>query len=292
MRWQEHMEKCLAEPDQIVHVFTDDPEYQKYSAHRYAQYVAEQRWKFGPHDEYYNMSNNSSVEAGKECRFKRVMPLKETLVQFAAMAFCDQVAWTAGSTVKFLVKAIRERGLGSPSLEEETIGDWPVPDMPTKGFQYQMKHFLHKAANYTQDRKELRVTHEQQKVIDFLSDNHLDEIYACMKKKIEETPGRSVKGSDMGQHLIKNVSVARINRTKFGQMPANKQENQHWLKALIKSALKNRAIRDDRKTSVITMSDAAMVEMREKAWCEFSGSMADSPASSSEAPWKRRRTEK
>ena len=75
-------------------------------------------------------------------------------------------------------------------------------------------------------------------------------------------------------------------------MPANKQENQHWLKALIKSALKNRAIRDDRKTSVITMSDTAMVEMREKAWCEFSDAVADRAASSSEAPWKRRRTEK
>ena len=195
MGWQEYIERCLEFPDHIVHVFTDDPEYQKYYADRYAEHVAEQCVKFGPHDDYYNMSNKSSSLAGKECRFKRVMPLKETLVQFAAMAFCDQVAWTAGSTVKFLVKAIRERDLGTPFLEEVTIGNWPVPDMPTRGFRDQMRQFLHEAANYTQDRRELRVTHEQQNVIDFLSDNHLDEIYACMKKKIEETPRRSRKST-------------------------------------------------------------------------------------------------
>ena len=118
-----------------------------------------------------------------------------------------------------------------------------------------------------------------------------------MKKKIEETPGRAVRGSEMGQHLIKDVAVARINRSKFGQMPANKQENQHWLKALIKSALKNRAIKDDKKKFVITMGDTAMVEMRAKAWCEFSEPMheaasSSTPGSSSTPPWKRRRTDK
>ena len=128
--WQEYIERYLFFPDVVVHVFTDDPEYKRHYANLYQEAVAEQRLKFGPHEEYYKMSNQSSSMAGRECRFRRVMPLKQTIVDFAAMAYCDQVAWTAGSTVKYLVKAIRERCLGSPFFEEETIGDWPVPDMP------------------------------------------------------------------------------------------------------------------------------------------------------------------
>ncbi len=279
--------------DCIVYVFTDDPDYKYVYQKKWRYFLKEGRLKFGPTDYDMQVKGKCSHSAGDACKFKRITDMRETLLDFAIMSRCDHIYWTAGSTVTYLVRAMRARWNSEPFSIDVTIGDWNVPSTPTYNFREQLKAFLNTAHKFMMDTSETMITHDQWQCLLFLMDHHLDEIHGLIKQKIETSGRTSVGGAQVGEYLIRWSPVAQKNRKKF-QSSARAAGGQHWLKALIRSVLKHWTLKHDEVEQVVLMEEDGQVSLRNKENWEYSSYYSWSQSSSSTSTWtsaKKRKTD-
>ena len=223
-----------------MHLFTDDPIYRNMYENMFGEYIASNKFSFGPHA----AKNEEAVALSKKPRqsvFKRTSTAEEAAVDFTVMGLCHEFHGTSGSTVVHWVKWIQEKYNRGPHLLT-TIGKWPAGGA-TNAFKKYMGEIVEKAVNHIIIIDDFTMVHEQANVLDFLGQNHLEQIYEVIVKALTAPPHHLLASDFIKQVLLKTCLVAKLNKDKYisasSQMKGNDDIKQiNWFKALIKYRLK------------------------------------------------------
>ena len=256
---------------EMLHFFTDDPQYRKHTKEIYAEAVQHGILAFGP--TVYDPKLEPGTSASDRAKFKRCTSSKDALIEFTCMALADEFIGTAGSTVTALVQALNGRYC-KPFDAMQVIGNYDVPSRPTMNFRKQVSECTQNLGDRIRNQIDVTITHEQSNVLDFLHESHLEEMYWVLHKHLQNGP---MLGSKLGEAFLKECRVARLNKAKFLEQVHNKPHNQHWFKALIKGRLRQFSTRRPECDSHVEIDENAMICLRRK----ISGNPTSSSSSSS-----------
>jgi hypothetical protein len=282
--------------DVIVHVFTDDPSYRAYYTKKYDFHFTTGTLKFGPTEATARCNSRAAVT--KAPKFERETSPEDAVCEFICLALSDTVFFTRGSTVTYYVKAMRHRLLQDvPFTHESEIGEYSVPVRPTHRFITDCHSFVLRIIDEFYFIQDLTDNQEHANVIDFLHTNHLFEIHTSMEKALLRKNGRA-KASIIGEILLNEVRVARLNKSRFLNVE-RKGGEKHWLKALITGKLKLFSLAQDDIENIIMFDDQTHeLFLSEKENMKVTttprpSSTPGSPSASSvdAVPWKKPRLE-
>ena len=217
----------------IILLFTDDPSYETWLENFIAENALGEYvlcfWAL--HEE----PRDANASSEKGARYVRATSPAHAMTEFCTMALCNMFIGTSGSTVTHLVTALNQRYMTIPFEEVTLIGDWHTPERPTNAFRRNISDMIKNGTPHLMKPGMVNITHEQATVLAFLTDAHLEEIYKTMLRTFRQ--GFSVSAAYLGQQLMNECRVAKLNRGKFLECDHTKAHNQHWMTALIRGRL-------------------------------------------------------
>ena len=237
---QDLIHKSLQKKGVFVHLFTDDGIYRVMYENMFSEFVTMNRLSFGPHTLNLQDTQTVSAKQGRQ-KFERSTSAEQAAVEFTIMGLCDEFHGTSGSTVVHWVKWVQEKYNRGPH-HLTTIGQWPAGGA-TNEFKKYMGEIVEKAVNHIIIIDDFAMVHEQANVLDFLGQNHLEQIYEVIVKALTAPPHHLLASDFIKQVLLKTCLVAKLNKEKYisasSQMKGNDDIKQiNWFKALIKYRLK------------------------------------------------------
>ena len=268
------MLEYMADEGNVIHFFTDDPQYREKMKSLYEDAFMAGMIQTGP--TVYDPKLQPNTSSAEKARFKRYTGTVDAAVEFTCMALCDEFIGTAGSTVTFLVRALNRR-YAKPFGKDIIIGKWHVPDRPTMRFRQDCQNIVDKLGDRLKENVGVNITHAQANVLDFLSDHHLQEMHEVLTKHLLENNGTMI-GSRLGDVFLRDCQVARMNKDRFKQCEPDRVGNQHWLKALLKGRLRQFSGRSSEIFYHICMCPDASIKLIPKT-----GAPSHESASSSSA---------
>jgi len=264
----------------VVHICTDDWVYHRKYYDMFSDLIADSSLTLGPTIHDPNNQVGSSYTEG--AKFKRGTKVVEAMQEFVVLGLCDHFVGTAGSTVTHMCRAFSRR-YGPGWVSEQIIGTYEVPTTPTLSFRNNIEAFLKASYGYICDPSEVKVSHDQRAVLNFLSEGHLRDMYNEIVRTVTTEGSQEVAlASVIGQNLVKNVVVARLSKSKYNEKkPA--EGGQHWLTALLKSKMKTFTNTHDECEYHIDVTDgtSAMVYLLAKPQGGLSSALVRPSASSS-----------
>ena len=240
MPTQDLIQKSLQKKGVFVHLFTDDGIYRVMYENMFSEFVTMNRLSFGPHTLNLQDTQTVSAKQGRQ-KFERSTSAEQAAVEFTIMGLCDEFHGTSGSTVVHWVKWVQEKYNRGPH-HLTTIGQWPAGGA-TNEFKKYMGEIVEKAVNHIIIIDDFTMVHEQANVLDFLGQNHLEQIYEVIVKALTAPPHHLLASDFIKQVLLKTCLVAKLNKDKYisasSQMKGNDDIKQiNWFRALIKYRLK------------------------------------------------------
>ena len=220
----------------VVHICTDDWAYHGHYFHRFADLISDSTLTLGPTIHEPSQQFGSSYR--ENAKFTRGTQVTDAMQEFCMLGLCDLFVGTAGSTITNMCRAFSRR-YGPGWSSEEIIGNYEVPTIPTCSYRTNIDAFLKASYKFICDPREVKVSHDQRAVLNFLSEGHLTDMYKDIVGTIQKQGANdySAFASLIGQKLTANVPVAKLNKNKFREkQPAD--GGQHWLTALLKSKMK------------------------------------------------------
>ena len=285
---QDALINSFTEGEKAVHYFTDDPTYRKDCKETWQQQVEAGILHFGPTE--FNPALAAGTSSCEGAKFKRASSARDALTEFTCMALMEEFIGTAGSTVTGLVRALKAR-YAEPYEHFQIIGTYHVPNQPTSAFRRQIQDVARKLEPRMRDQIEVKITHKQSNVLEFLSESHLAHFHEILSNHLQAGP---MTGAKIGEIFLKESRVARKNKEKYLECRHEGPFNQHWLKALLKGRLLQfSSTRSDIEYN-IHMDESHMVSLKRKGSTiqEVGGASSSTASFSSEmlqtAPWNKR----
>jgi len=242
-----------------VHVITDDQHYRDWLQSLYHDEIHHGKLTFGPNGDrkFKKIQTKPDLSITSDV-FVRPTSIQDAVKDFLVLAFVEHVAWTKNSTVTHFAKYLRHKYAKSDFYSTEvTIGDFPPHDL-SRQFQADLQVLTQAAESLLINPDDFKLPPVLANVLNFLSDNHLEEIYKVFYAHLVSTFGEktNVKGSKMGKILYDSCRVAEINSNLWKEACRNLTDanRYHWMKALIRYRLRNWTIRAE-KNFWVEMTD-------------------------------------
>ena len=248
---KEQIRLYTEENNHMVHVFTDDYPYRKRYESLFMKAICEGKMTFGPVVRDLRETKGSSYV--DNAKFTRETSVHEAMEDFVAMSKCEVFIGAAGSTITNMVRSFSQRS-GPGWAHCLIIGDYNIQVKPTMRFRKDTEEFVYKAYKYIEDPSSAKVSHPQRATLNFLSDHHLKTMYEDIVNTIKTTDPQGVLAAKVGQSLLQNCTVAKLNKKKFTDHTPI-EGGMHWLTALLRSKMKMFTNRENKCQYNIEISD-------------------------------------